>query len=1231
MASSVPLPLVVWHGFSNPDTTCLISSYPYVYEGQKDGTIWVYTLTQATPPMLKYKLLLMGHKTSVVALCILKTKTDTFSLREDILISASEDGEISRWSALDGRCLTTNTNGFFGVPNQLKLFKFSEKYLFCCGQSNEISILNATTLEVVRVWGGHLNWVTCTEFHDTVTNCTRLATLTMEGQLDVWDFDISKQIVLKDQSATYEPLKDKQDHFDIAFDLINHEHIPGLCMALARRNVILFLLSGTAFIPNIKLTARPETDWLGGVFCGLDRFVLWTQDGVFYDYLLNPPTGVKPGSLVEQEQLYYSTHLLNTYSFNNQGLPLSLGSFNMTICQTPETPIAVLFCSRPTESVFCLTSLASTDQGKSLPSNDPITVCASASFSDIWCVNKQKDPIFGHITTSIPVNNSHLALGYENGAICIVPIATAMLNLSHLSQCHNKDSTKVFENAHEGEVTCLIVPENHQVAGHHYLLSGGRDGAVKIWNLVDGEHIASFMVHALPVDIFVEPTEQTDSRIRGCIVSIARDHSLALISVESMNCLFIFPGHTSPLKAIQWRTAEDYIVLGYTDEIAFVWQIQTAHLDRTLTGKQCRDVFEDDRWPINHFPAQTHNSKTPSSAKQTISIRPLVSTTKKIFAHIFTFNMRRLVHDVYTHLPSLTTREVSGFLAPLALKPSLSGKSVDSIIHEPLLLKFDKEDPLDSTFDTHNISKQKAKVEWREKRLELISIVITTAMSWYISEALEDVCRKTLNVTPNKDNCLNHGLRGANGYFSLLAPLEDEKDAWKISPSMTAIRLLSIALLSKAIVYVAGKNNHSSDMLSGYALALPAVVGKDYCFPSLSLLSKYWQDTSARSIFSSAVMGQSKEDLAVLIDYWEIFLPTSNSPENTSSHRMVRAAIILGIMGCDHAHVLGSSVRKSTALSLTLLLSDTDLDMQSNGTSDQAVSSVSVARTLASMELLSQGFSTWISYVNAAEVLRTIFAYAADPQPSMASISRGAKQAIFTIASTNMPLVIGTLTYDTMHSKKMEERIQCLTMIGYFIIKKPLLLYPSINRVVEAVVKTLDPNVPHMREVVLPSATAILHDLVKTYPCVGFSSTSQKLAVGTQEGATVIYDLRTATRSIVLEGHKGPIDGLAFSPEGKFIATCSILDQTVRVWYSNLSLFGMLTSSLAQGLGQTRTETRESREISSNIQKPYKIFSFANSHNTMELPDVVMKVRFEWTSSRCVKLNIGDFVMSFPV
>lgn len=46
-----------------------------------------------------------------------------------------------------------------------------------------------------------------------------------------------------------------------------------------------------------------------------------------------------------------------------------------------------------------------------------------------------------------------------------------------------------------------------------------------------------------------------------------------------------------------------------------------------------------------------------------------------------------------------------------------------------------------------------------------------------------------------------------------------------------------------------GQEAKASDLIAGYAMALPAVIGESYCFPSLSLLSKYWQDHSGKHIY----------------------------------------------------------------------------------------------------------------------------------------------------------------------------------------------------------------------------------------------------------------------------------------------------------------------------------------------------------------------------------------------
>ncbi|KAL7324428.1 hypothetical protein PS15p_209621 [Mucor circinelloides] len=1256
MASSVSLPLVVWHNFSNPNTTCIATSYPNVYAGQKDGHIWVYTLSQQDPPTIQHKFLLVGHKSAIVALCVVKTETDALLKTEDVLISASEDGEIARWNASDGRCQAVNPTGFYGIPRLLKVFtQFSDRHIFCCGQANEITILNATTLEVVRVWGGHSNWVTCMDFYDPDTKRSRLLTVTIDGNLNIWDFDVTKHIIYKDQTIPNRPsILSNTTSFDSAFNLIGNPSIPGMCMALTSKNIMILLMQNTVFVSQFIIPAEPPTSWAGGSFFGKDRFVIWTLNGQIFDYTLHPPESAPSESIPDgDERLCYSATLVRTYNLRKDDLKQSGNIVTAISCKSDQLS-AITISNHPESSGLSIVPLSFDQDGESA-----VDYSIDSTFADMWPLVEKGDPKFGNITATAPVNTNHLAIGYDSGTICVVPLALALLHLTDISKHLGKrDDVRIFEHAHHSAVTCMIVPE-HCVSGQQYLLSGGQDGAVKIWNLIDGKYVASCAVHSMPVEAFIEPAEQKDTRVRGCIVSIAKDNSIALISVDSMTCLFIFPGNPYPLTTIQWRTTEDYLVFGYNDGSVYVWQMQTAHLDRVLHGKNARDVLEDDRWPSNQITAPITQKSAGNNAKQTATIRSIMANdnalhTKTNFAQVFTFNIRRLVHDLYTRASILSQDDSQLAQDPSIhpiLKASMSSSSFDAVVPDILTFRPDKDDPLDVSGDQHleeeeldAIKKEhKKNEEQRQKRIELITAVVSTIASWNISEAFEHICCETLHLTKQANPNISFGLKGANGNLSILAPLKSERSAWTISPSMTANRLLSIALLAKAIIFIAGQESKSSDLISGYAMALPLIIGKDYCFPSLSLLSKYWQDPSARSLFSSAVTGLTKQDIAALVDYWEAFLPTSNLPENSGPQMMARASIVLGIMGCDQPQTLSPRVRKSTALSLTILLSDAELDdsrHHTNAEGEQTLSTGSMARTLSSMELLSQGFQTWETYINAAEVLRTLFMYATDPQPVMALVSRGAKTAIFQISVANMPLVISTLTFDTINAKALDDRLRCLKIIGSFIRKEPTLLFSHIHSVVEAVVKTLDPNVPHMRETMLQSATSILHDLVKTYPSVDFSSSAQKLAVGTLEGASVVYDLRTATRSVVLEGHVGPVSVLAFSPDAKLIATCSLVDQSVRVWYTNMSLFGMLTSSLSQGLGSNHnahtansntTSKNTALSSSSGTQKPYKIFSFAMPDNALSPTDIMKQVRFDWTSTKCVKLCVQDLVMSFNV
>jgi hypothetical protein len=57
----------------------------------------------------------------------------------------------------------------------------------------------------------------------------------------------------------------------------------------------------------------------------------------------------------------------------------------------------------------------------------------------------------------------------------------------------------------------------------------------------------------------------------------------------------------------------------------------------------------------------------------------------------------------------------------------------------------------------------------------------------------------------------------------------------------------------------------------------PDIFGKNFKFPSFSLLTKYWQDPimdiqqAARSIFTAMLSKMKKEDKITIINYWRSY------------------------------------------------------------------------------------------------------------------------------------------------------------------------------------------------------------------------------------------------------------------------------------------------------------------------------------------------------------------------
>ncbi|CAK62664.1 unnamed protein product (macronuclear) [Paramecium tetraurelia] len=121
-----------------------------------------------------------------------------------------------------------------------------------------------------------------------------------------------------------------------------------------------------------------------------------------------------------------------------------------------------------------------------------------------------------------------------------------------------------------------------------------------------------------------------------------------------------------------------------------------------------------------------------------------------------------------------------------------------------------------------------------------------------------------------------------------------------------------------------------------------------------------------------------------------------------------------------------------------------------------------------------------------------------------------------------------------------------IEIIRYYIKSQHNNIHKLLPSLMDIILKSLDPNNPNLRKVCHRSATYALQTICKTFKCVCFHQQTQKIAIGDTQ--IIIYDLRTAVKWRVLDGHSGQVNCLEFDHTGKQLASFSDADWKVKIW-----------------------------------------------------------------------------------
>ncbi|KAK4704763.1 hypothetical protein P7C70_g1446, partial [Phenoliferia sp. Uapishka_3] len=706
----------------------------------------------------------------------------------------------------------------------------------------------------------------------------------------------------------------------------------------------------------------------------------------------------------------------------------------------------------------------------------------------------------------------------------------------------------------------ISVLESCVVGERVVIIAGSSDGSAAALDVDNWQPIAHWSLFASPVSHIAFVKIPEGSRLSNTIAFISANSPIALVSLFPPRLHFVLPGTKSAVQSIS--TSDDEMLIVYAHGLSRVCNIEGLDLRRSMDLKTAEGVLAEGNWSTWFSLSKVRLSNGPTQTSQAEAL--------------LTIDLRADIEDALSLLPWAEIRRSATPVPP----------------DEP------DAETCDLVSDTKNSREQ----------LGLVRLLLAQIASWGLDSDTDELLVEHLSIA-RPSASLSSALQSPG---SLAIPIiSSPASPWMLSPTATAQRLLRVVCLLRVFLNFPDTERYASEAIVFYASFLAESVGPLFVFPALEVLADFWLDGSpevqqaARLLFGSYLLASSDDRVLALVEKWQNLLPSRQPHDSFHDTSTEQAVLILGLIAAEKFKLLPAALLTDISESITAFLADEEHPYH------QAIAT----------ELCTRGFEIWQNYVDAMPLVRQLFGLATGKNPATPFDLRNlARSATLHVAGVNTPLFMTTLSFDILNAQSAKNRNATMKLLGFMVRKKPLVLYTSLPRLAEAVVKSLDPTVTHLRESVQQAATVILNELVRTYPSIDFHGKSQRLAVGTHEGAAIVYDLKTATRLYVLEGHTRAITALTWSPDGRRLVSVSLEESRVVVWKVGVGILSMFTPGVPP------------RQGSGGFATPFKTLDFAvGDEGHMTTAATLEWVTFEWPGERTTRLRIRETALTFAV
>ncbi|KAG3261896.1 WD repeat domain 72, transcript variant X1 [Ictidomys tridecemlineatus] len=604
-----------------------------IVTGSQEGQLCLWSLS----PELKIsaKELLFGHSTSVTCLA----RARDFS-KQPYVVSAAENGEMCVWNVTNGQCVEKATLPYTHTAICYYHCSFrmtGEGWLLCCGEYQDILIIDAKTLAVINMFTSSQSpdWINCMCIvHSMRIQEDSLLVVSVTGELKVWDLSSSINSI-QEKQVVYE----KESKF---LDSLNCQTIR-FCTYTERLLLVVFSKCWKVYdYCDFSLlwteVSRNGQFFAGGEVLAAHRILIWTEDGHSYIYqLLNRwaqmgaayktfsglSKSIYPADGRVLKETIYPHLLCSTSVEENKSLPFVMGYMNerkepfykvlfsgevsgrITLWHIPDVPISK-FDGSPREIPITTTWALQDNFDK----HQTVSQSIIDHFSGL------EDEAGTAVVTSSEYVPSldKLICGCEDGTIFITQALNAAKAglLEGGSLLKDSLSHKVLKGHHQS-VTSLLYPHGlSSKLDQSWMLSGDQGSCVILWDIFTEDILHKFFLEAGPVTSLLMSPENFRLRDDQIICCVCSDHSVSLLHLEGRRCLLRARKHLFPVRMIKWHPVENFLIVGCADDSVYIWEIETGTLERHETGERARIILNccDDLQLLKPEPALSVASET---------------------------------------------------------------------------------------------------------------------------------------------------------------------------------------------------------------------------------------------------------------------------------------------------------------------------------------------------------------------------------------------------------------------------------------------------------------------------------------------------------------------------------------------------------------------------------------------------------------------------------------------